>query len=132
MPAGVLRFPNIRRWMEVSGQLSSREASVLQMIVRFPVSIYHITKKRMADRRHMHADLMGAPRLQTAFNITVFPKCFQDFVMCNGRFPIFSLTAIFLRSFSSRPIGAFIVPSSTASRPCTMARYFRVMECSFN
>src|SRR5690606_23937997 len=69
---------------------------------RFFRSVYGITDNRVANKFHMHPDLMGSSRLQTAFNKSIILKSFQHAEMgyrmlalfCNRHFfPIVRITA---------------------------------------
>jgi len=53
-------------------------------IVVLSIRIDAIANERMADMRHMHADLMRAPRFQRAFNHRRFGECLNHPVMRDG------------------------------------------------
>ena len=56
----------------------------LQMKGIFPPAVDLIPQKRVSDAGHMHADLMGAARLQTALDIRIGAEALQHPVMGDG------------------------------------------------
>ena len=47
-----------------------------------------VAQKRMTDRGHVDADLVGPAGLQDAFHIGRIPEAFQDAVMCHCSLPV--------------------------------------------
>src|SRR5699024_6182535 len=56
----------------------------LQMKGIFPPAVDLIPQKRVSDAGHMHADLMGSARLQTALDIRIGAEALQHPVMGDG------------------------------------------------
>src|SRR5882724_11637859 len=48
-------------------------------------------KQWMANMFHVHPDLVGASCFQLALNESNISKAFQNFVMCNGIFAMFTI-----------------------------------------
>ena len=53
----------------------------LQAEGAFPVSVHLVPQQRMPQRRQMHPDLMGTPRLEPAFQKGIFVKALQYLIM---------------------------------------------------
>ena len=88
----------------------SMQSLPLQMKSFLPVTINGVSQQRMSDGTHMYPDLVSTASLQTTFNISIFLKTLQNSVMCHRRFAV------------------LFCPMT----PCTIARYLRVIVCSFS
>ncbi len=81
-----------------------------------------IAGQRVADMRHMHPDLMGAPGLRHELYETAAVKACNEIVVRTAAFPS-GRTSCASTEPSFRPIGASIRPQSGEGRPSQMARY---------
>ena len=80
----------------------------------------------MINTCHMHAYLVCSAGLKLKLHICVVAKAFKHLIMCDSRFPFFSLIAIFLRSLGFLPMAPSMVPSSSFTLPQTMPTYIRL------
>ena len=79
----------------------------MQVPRRFPCPVNLISKKRVADARHMDTDLMGPACFQFKFHIGVFCKLFQYPVVGYGVFPIWYIYCHFFPVYGMPSDGAF-------------------------
>ena len=93
---------------------------------RLRAPVLRVSAHGVADRRHVHADLMRAARLEArpaagcARQRRSISKCVRA---SRGSSASIDMS---VRSRRSRPIGASIVPVRAAGRPSTSARYSRL------
>ena len=60
----------------------------LQVVRIFTRAVNLIPQKRVPDAGHMHADLMGPPCFQPAFNVGCVPETLQNLIMGYSFLPV--------------------------------------------
>ena len=106
-------------------RLTMKTKFLQQLAVRFSGSaVNRVADQRMADRRHVDADLVGSAGFQPAFDQRRITEDIQPFPVSHRALAaaLPSTIAIFLRLAEERASGASTVPWLAFGTPETIAR----------